>query len=145
MIDTKIFRIRFYKIDGFIGFYDGSRYLVLFYPENYDVICNRIKYLISLIGGIAYVSSHNHANIKSDSYDSLALGKTLTLHNVIILITSVFNKDQSHYYYNIFLEKCSNKVKVAKEEFYSAIRKIWDVHVHNIVISKLVETKNNSK
>ena len=29
--------------------------------------------------------------------------KTLALHNVIILIKSVFNKGQSHYYYNILL------------------------------------------
>ena len=33
--------------------------------------------------------------------------KTLALHNVIIVIKSVFNKDQSHNYYNILLEKCS--------------------------------------
>ena len=33
--------------------------------------------------------------------------KTLPLHSVIMLIKSVFNKDQHHYYYNVFLEKCS--------------------------------------
>ena len=38
--------------------------------------------------------------------DSLPLEKTLTLHNVIILIKSVFNKYQNHYYYNKSLEKC---------------------------------------
>ena len=39
------------------------------------------------------------------------------------------------------------KIKVAKEEFYGAQKplKISDVNVDNIVISKLVETKNNSK
>ena len=31
----------------------------------------------------------------------------MTLHNVIIQIKSVFNKDKGHYYYNIFLEKSS--------------------------------------
>ena len=40
--------------------------------------------------------------IKVDSYDSLPIEKTLTLHNVIILIKSALNKDQ-----NKFLEKCS--------------------------------------
>ena len=37
--------------------------------------------------------------------------------------------------------------KVAKEEFYNAKIpiKIWDVNVNNIIISKLVETKNNFK
>ena len=40
-----------------------------------------------------------------DSYDSLPLEKTLTLHNVMILIESLVNKNQNHYYYNIFLER----------------------------------------
>ena len=64
----------------------------------------------------------------------------LTLHNVVILIKSVFNKDQNHYFYYIFFEKCSYQLsqnrwqmffdtiimlrsgekKVAKEEFYVA-------------------------
>ena len=39
------------------------------------------------------------------------------------------------------------KAKVAKEEFYSLKMpiKIYDVNVDNIVISKLVETKNSCK
>ena len=45
--------------------------------------------------------SHNYAKIKINSYDSFPLEKTLTLHNVIILINSVLNKDKNHYYYNI--------------------------------------------
>ena len=53
------------------------------------------------------VFSHDYAKIKIDSYDSLCLEKTLNLHNVITLIKSVFNKDENHCYYNIFLEKCS--------------------------------------
>ena len=37
--------------------------------------------------------------------------------------------------------------EIAKEKFYAAKSpiKIWDVTVHNIVISKLVKTKTNSK
>ena len=35
--------------------------------------------------------SYNYAKIKIDSYDSLPLEKTSTLHNVIILIKLVFN------------------------------------------------------
>ena len=36
--------------------------------------------------------------------------------------------------------------EIAKEKFYAAKKpiKIWDVIVDNIVVSKLVETKNNS-
>ena len=40
-----------------------------------------------------------------------------------------------------------SKTNVAKEEFYGSKKaiKTWDVNVDNIVVSKLVETKNNSK
>ena len=50
---------------------------------------------------------HIYARIKIDPYDYLPLEKTITLHNIVILNKSVFNKNQHHYYYNIFLEKCS--------------------------------------
>ena len=55
--------------------------------------------------GITYVISHNYARIKIDSFDILPLEKTLTLHNFIIFIKSVFNKNQNDYCYNIFLKK----------------------------------------
>ena len=47
----------------------------------------------------------NYVKIKVDSYDSLPLEKTMTFHNVIILIKSVCNKDENNYCYNIFFEK----------------------------------------
>ena len=40
---------------------DGTRYLVLFDSGKYDVIQNRITYLISQKSGITYVFSHNYA------------------------------------------------------------------------------------
>ena len=45
--------------------------------------------------------------LKVDAYGSLPVERALTLHNVIIHIKLVESKDQSQYYYNIFLEKCS--------------------------------------
>ena len=54
--------------------------------------------------------SHNYARNKVNSYDFLFLEKTLAFHNVIIHINSVANKDQYHYYYNTFLEKCSDEL-----------------------------------
>ena len=39
------------------------------------------------------------------THDNLPQEKIFTLH-VIILIRPVFNKDQNHYYYNIFLQRC---------------------------------------
>ena len=104
-IVPKPLRIRFDKIDGCIRIFDGTRYFTLFGSEKYDAIYDRIN-LISPKSGIAYIFSHYFAKIKADSY-SLPIEKTLTLHNVIILVESVLNKDKSHYYWKIFLEKCS--------------------------------------
>ena len=94
LIDAKPLRIRFNNLDGFIRIYDGTRHLVLFGPEKNDAIYNRIGYLISQKSGITYVFSHNYASIKIDSNDSLALEKSFTMHNVIILIKSAFNENQ---------------------------------------------------
>ena len=106
LIGPKPMRIRFNQVDEFIRVYDGNRYLILFGLEKHDDIYNRIRYLISFKSGITYVFYLYFAKIKV-SYDSLPLEKILILHKVIILIKSVLNEDQNHYYYNIFLEKCS--------------------------------------
>ena len=97
------------------------------------------------------------------SYSGFPLEKTLTLHDVVIHIKSGFNEDQNLHYYDIFLEKCSYQL-VKKNIFFDNIMmrfdwtieqkknfmvqktpNIWDVNVNNIVISKLIETKTNSK
>ena len=81
----------------------------------------------------------------------------------MILIKSVLKKYRNLYYYKIFIEKCLyqlaniifhsiimlrfGETKVSKERFHAAKKpiKIWDVNVNNIVITKLVKTKTNSK
>ena len=88
--------------------------------------------------------------------------KTLTLHVVILLKSSV-NKDQNRYYYcNIFQEKYLyqlakkvtttfffdsmfgfGKMEIVKEKSYASKKtiNIWDINIGNIVISKLIKTK----
>ena len=83
LIDVNPLCIRFEKIDGFNRVYDGTRYLVFFVSENYNSIYNIIF--------------HNYAKIKVDSEDSLPLEKTITFHDVIILIKSVFNKNLNNF------------------------------------------------
>ena len=75
--------------------YDGTRYVTLFGTKKYDAIYDRIRYLISPKSSITYIFSHYFAKIKGDSYNYLPIEKTLTLHNVIILIKSVLNKDKN--------------------------------------------------
>ena len=107
LINPKPLRIKFYKIDGFIRIYHGTRYLTLFGSEKNYAIYDKIRYLISLKSCFIYIFSHCFEKFKIDSYDSLPVEKILTLHNVIMLIKSVLNKDKNHYYYKVFLEKCS--------------------------------------
>ena len=76
-----------------------------------DSIYIRIRYLIGVKNGITNMISHNYAKIKLDSYDSLPLEKTITFHDVIILIKSVFN---NNYYYNLFLERASYELPKKK-------------------------------
>ena len=78
--------------------------IALFGSEEYDTIYDRIRCLISLKSGITYIFSHYIIKIKVDSYDSLPTEKILTLHNVAVLIKSILNKYNNHYYNRIFLE-----------------------------------------
>ena len=64
----------------------------------YDEIYDRIRYRINKKSGITD-SINNFARIKIDSHNFLPIKKTLTFHNVIILIKSVVNKNENNYYY----------------------------------------------
>ena len=83
MIGAKLLCVRFDKVDGFIRVYDGTIYLVLFDPEKYGVIYNRVRYPIALKNSITYIISHNYARIKVDLYDTLPLEKILTLQKTL--------------------------------------------------------------
>ena len=72
-------------------------------------ICDRIKYLISEKSDITDSINHNSGRIKIDLHNSLPMKKILTFHNIKMLIKSVVNKDENHYY-NIFLEKVCIKI-----------------------------------
>ena len=64
---SKPLRIRFYKGDGFIRIFDGTRYLTFFSSEKYDAIYNKIRYFINL----------KSVEIEVDSYDSLPMEKSI--------------------------------------------------------------------
>ena len=103
LIDSKPLRTRFFKIDKFIRIYNGTRYLTLFGSEKYDAIYNRIRYLISIKSGITYIFSHYFGNKLILMILFLPIEKRWTLHNVIIHIKPVLNKDKNHYYYKVLL------------------------------------------
>ena len=77
LIDSKPLHIKFNKTDGLIRVYDGIRYLVLFCPEKYDTIYNRIRYLISQKKvELNMFSLMTIQLIKVDPHHSLPLEKT---------------------------------------------------------------------
>ena len=62
--------IRLDKVGGFVKVYDGSRYLVLFCPERYDAVYDRIIYITSQKSGITYSINHNFAIIRIELCNS---------------------------------------------------------------------------
>ena len=64
-----------------------------FGADKYEFIYNRIRYHIVSKNDVTYVISHNCAETKVDSYNSLHLGKTLTFHCFIKLMKAVFNRE----------------------------------------------------
>ena len=97
----------------------------------------KIRYLLSLKSSIAYAFSHYFAKSLVNSYDSLPIEKRLTLHNVTILIKSVFNKEKNDYHYKIFLEK-------AHINFYQFLSIFYHNHkffLESIIVFWFRETK----
>ena len=86
-----------------------------------DIICDKIKFLISTKCDIRNSISYNYGKIKIDSYNSLPTKKILIFHNVIILIKSVVDKNKNNYSYNKFLEISLCKYKSNKQNFWMCV------------------------
>ena len=79
--------------------------------EKYTKLWDEIKYHIRTINtgksgecnSIEY--EKDYIKIKFDSDDDLPLNKILKLHNLTIIVRSVFEED-SEYYPQVFLDKC---------------------------------------
>ena len=66
---------------------DGKiKHFVLFDYGLFNKICDKVKYILSKIGGITNSINHNVGKIRIDSYNFSAIKQILILHNVIILI-----------------------------------------------------------
>ena len=87
--------------------------------------------------------------INFNSHDSLPLNKMLKLCNMVIVVRSVFmrvtNTIHSQKIMTIFSDSIISLKSREKCFMLKKTIKIWDVDVDNIVISKLIETKTNSK
>ena len=74
-----------------------------------DISEKIISRIISFIlkTNISDIYRHKYIRIKINLDDDLALEKPLNIHNSVILIKSVFNKNYSHYFYQEVVEKKS--------------------------------------
>ena len=117
LIGAKPLRVISDKVDGFVRDYDRTKYLVLFIPKNNNAIFDRIRYFIPSC--VTYVDTSDYVKIKIDSDDALRLEKhffSLTMHNLVILIKSVFNKQLNQYYCKTFSRKCSYQLAKNNEK-----------------------------
>ena len=74
--------------------------------EKYTILWDKIKYLIKTIdGGKSGEYEKDFMSIKFISENDLPLNKILKIHNLTIIIRSVFEEDGKYYPQN-FLDEC---------------------------------------
>ena len=66
--------------------YENTYENILMYVISYKTVYSGVRYLISDKSGVTYSINHNFARVKIDSYNSLPKKKTVTFHNIMILI-----------------------------------------------------------
>ena len=98
-----ITKIQDFDFDGYIRDYGGTKYFSFIWIQKYDAIFDNINILQDQKGVLNMLIFIIIAKIDSD--DDLPLEKTLTMHNDVMVIKSVFNKNHNQYYYKMFLEK----------------------------------------
>ena len=90
----------------------GKKYLTLVFTDKnkevltkYTELWDRIKNSIEKINNKSGEYGKDFMKIKFDSDDSLPLNKTLKLHNMTVIVQSVFKED-GKYYSQFFLDEC---------------------------------------
>ena len=103
------------KVDGIFEEKNGNKYLILDSTDkNKEVLikstkpCNGIKNSIEKVNDKLGTYGKNFVKIKFSSDDNLPLNKTLKLHNIAMIIRSVFENDK--YYPQVFLNECLYKL-----------------------------------
>ena len=101
------------EVDGYIKEKNGNKYLIFNSADKnkevlkkYTKLWNGIKNEIETINGSKEGEyGKDFMKIKFDTDDNLPLNKTLKLHNMTIVIRSVFEED-GKFYPQIYLDDC---------------------------------------
>ena len=105
-----------HKVDGYIVEKNGNKYLTLVSTDRnkeilikYAKLWDGIKNLIESDSIKACQYEKDFMKIKFSSVDNLLLNKILEIHNIIIVIRTVFEED-GKYYPQIFLDECLHEL-----------------------------------
>ena len=100
------------EVDGYIEESNGNEYLIFASTDKnkevltkYTELWNKIKNLIKIIDDKPDKYGKDLKKIKFDSDDNLPSNKLVKLHNLTIIVRSVFQKN-SKYYPQFFLHEC---------------------------------------
>ena len=100
------------EVNGYFEEINGNKYLTLVSTDKnkevltkYTELWDGIKNSIEKINNKSGEYGKDFMKIKFDSDDSLPLNKTLKLHNMTIIVRSVFEEDDK-YYPQVFLDEC---------------------------------------
>ena len=100
------------KADGYIEEKNGNKCLTLVSTDKnkevlikYTELWDKIKNLIEKVNDKPSDCDEKYVKIKFNSDDNLPLNKILKIHNVTIVIRSVFQED-GKYYPQFFLDEC---------------------------------------
>ena len=100
------------EVDGYVEEINENKYLTLVSTDKnkevltkYTKLWDGIKNSIEKINNKSGEYGKDFMKIKFDSDDSLPLNKTLKLHNMTIIVRSVFEED-GKYYPQVFLDEC---------------------------------------
>ena len=110
------------EVDGSIAEKNGNEYLTFGsidknknVLEKYTKLWNETEYHIKRINGSKSGEyEKDFMKIKFNSDDNLPLNKALKLHNLTIMVRSVFEEDDK-YYPKVFLDECLYKLHTSKE------------------------------
>ena len=111
MIATKPLHIKFDKIDRFIKFYYGNRYLVLLRLKKYRTIYNRIRHL-NQKSSITYVLPHYYPKIKVDIYNNIIIIMIIYIY-IYIYYIYIYNAEKREL---LVIMLRFGETKVAKEK-----------------------------
>ena len=100
------------EVDGYVEEINGNKYLTLVSTDKkkevltkYTAFWDGLKSSIEKINNKSGEYGKDFMKIKFNSDDSLPLNKTLKLHNMTIIVRSVFEED-GKYYPQVFLDEC---------------------------------------